>query len=190
GELPRLAQRKLSRLLGLQASRGTWDTRILATADPGLDRVADAEMWNRVLYQRLAAWSLVVPPLRERLEDLGELADRFLRQYCRELGRSRLVLGEGALARLSAYRWPGNVAELKHLIRRLAIGVRGKTAGEADVDAILPRGPTASSADALSLEEMVRARLGDFLRRVEGYAVTGVHDDIMGQVERPLIALV
>jgi Fis family transcriptional regulator len=67
--------------------------------------------------------------------------------------------------------------------------VRGRAASEADVDAVLPASH-ARSTESRSLEELVRARLADFLRRVEGYAVTGVHDDIMGQVERPLISLV
>jgi two-component system nitrogen regulation response regulator GlnG len=189
GELTRAAQRRLAALLADQA-RGGWTARILATADPGLDRVAEAGMWNRAVYARLSAWTVVVPPLRERLDDVAELADRFLRQYCRELGRTRVSLGGRALARLVGYAWPGNVAEHKHVVRRLAIGVRARVATDGDVDAVLPAVLARVPVEQLSLEEMVRARLIDFLRRVEGYAVTGVHDDIMGQVERPLIALV
>jgi two-component system, NtrC family, nitrogen regulation response regulator GlnG len=190
GELSRMAQRKLARVLGGQAAGKGFDARVLATAEPGLERIAEAEMYNRVLHQRLSVWTLVVPPLRERLDDVAPLCERFLRQYCRELGRGKIALGERAVARLTGHGWPGNVAELKQVARRLAIGVRGRVAGEGDVDAVLPVAVTRVPVEGLSLEEMVRARLSDFLRRVEGYAVTGVHDDIMGQVERPLIALV
>jgi two-component system nitrogen regulation response regulator GlnG len=189
GELSRIAQRTLSRVLGDEPTAGAADSRILATANPGLDRLAQAAMWNRTLYQRLSSWHLAVPPLRERQADIAPLCDRYLVQYCRELGRVKLTVGDRAAARLVAYCWPGNVGELKHVARQLAIGVRGRTVSDGDVEAVLPA-TAARVADPMSLEEMVRTRLGDFLRRVEGYAVTGVHDEIMGQVERPLISLV
>jgi two-component system nitrogen regulation response regulator GlnG len=190
GELSRAGQRRLARELSMQAERKAPDVRILATTDPGLDRVADAGMWHRGLFQRLAAATLEVPLLRERLEDVEPLATRFLREYTRELGRGKRSFAARAIDRLACHTWPGNVAELKAVVRRLAIGVRGRTIGEGDVDAVLPSPVSIGPADPRSLEELVRTRLADFLRRVEGYSLTGVHDDIMGQVERPLISLV
>jgi two-component system nitrogen regulation response regulator GlnG len=193
GELSRLAQRKLLRVLcdrdGAAGARGH-DARIVATSDPGLERAAEAAMFNRDLFRRFAPWTLRVPPLRERTADIVPLAERLLRQYSKELGRSRLALGKPAAERLIAHRWPGNVAELKAAVRRLAVGVRGGTIGVADVDAVLPVAAPSASADERSLEELVRDKLADFLRRVEGYALTGVHEDVMNQVERPLIAMV
>jgi two-component system, NtrC family, nitrogen regulation response regulator GlnG len=191
GELSRTAQRRLSRALADNAATGgRHDARIIATSDPGLERAAEARMFNRALFVRLSVWTLRVPPLRERPEDIAPLADRLLNQYTRELGRGRLVLGSPAIERLASHGWPGNVAELKAAARRLAVGVRGGTVRRADVDAVLPALPASLAPDERSLEELVRAKLDEFLRRVEGYALTGVHEDVMTQVERPLIALV
>jgi two-component system nitrogen regulation response regulator GlnG len=188
GELSRAAQRRLARILSA-ASTGQAGGRVLCTAEPGLDRAAAAEMWHRGLYERLAATTLVVPALRDRQDDVAPLAARFLRQYCRELGRPRLSVGPGGMSRLKAHRWPGNAAELKAITRRLAIGVRGRTASAADVDATLPP-PPPLAIDQVPLEELIRTRLASFLERIGTYVVTGVHEEIMTQVERPLIALV
>jgi len=62
-----------------------------------------------------------LPPLRDRIEDLAPLADRFLGLVAERLDREKKTLGESALARLSRHAWPGNVRELKNVLERAAV---------------------------------------------------------------------
>ncbi len=201
-DLTRAAQRKLSRIL--RASRaGTpsasdapapaapvYDVRVLATCAPGLDRAVAAEVFNRVLFECLASCVISVPPLRERVPDIVPLATQLIRQYAREIGRTKMTISTRAYDRLVAYPWPGNVAELKGIVRRLAVDVRRSHVEAGDVDAALPLLAERVPLEQMSLEEMVRCKLAAFLRRLDGYPVAGVHEDVLARVERPLLDLV
>ncbi len=196
-ELTRTAQRKLSRVLRAPPHGGAagpesiyYDVRVVATCDPGLDRAARAEVFNRVLFDRLAASAIQVPPLRERGPDIAPLAEQLVRQYAREIGRGRIAISARARDRLVSYPWPGNVAELKGVARRLVVCVKGSTVQAGDVDAILPSLAERVPLEQMSLEEMVRCKLAAFLRRFEGYPIAGVHEDVLARVERPLLDLV
>jgi two-component system, NtrC family, nitrogen regulation response regulator GlnG len=200
-DLSRAGQRKLARMLRGPAAPATapsesssagplYDVRVLATCDPGLDRAAAAEVFNRVLFERLAACVIQVPPLRERVPDIVPLATHLLRQYAREIGRGKMTISTRAYDRLVAYPWPGNVAELKGIVRRLVVNVRGSQIMAGDVDAALPLLAERVPLEQMSLEEMVRCKLAAFLRRLDGYPVAGVHEDVLARVERPLLDLV
>ena len=197
-DLTRAAQRKLSRLLRSRsaalelgpAQAPLYDVRVLATCDPGLDRAAAAEVFNRVLFERLSTCVIKVPPLRERATDIPPLASQLVRQYAREIGRNKMTISTRAHDRLVAYPWPGNVAELKGIVRRLVVNVRGNHIQAGDVDAALPLLAERVPLEQMSLEEMVRCKLAAFLRRFEGYPVVGVHEDVLARVERPLLDLV
>ena len=197
-ELTRASQRKLSRVLRAPQHGGGaagpesiyYDVRVVATCDPGIDRAARAEVFNRVLFDRLAASTIEVPPLRDRGPDIGPLAEQLVRQYAREIGRGRLAISARARDRLVSYPWPGNVAELKGVARRLVVCVKGTIVQAGDVDAILPSLAERVPLEQMSLEEMVRCKLAAFLRRFEGYPIAGVHEDVLARVERPLLDLV
>ena len=215
-ELTRTAQRKLSRVLraprksaagagagaGASSAAGAsdggtdgpearyYDVRVIATGDPGLDRAAAADGFNRPLYERLSATHIEVPPLRERVPDIAPLTAQLIKLYAREIGRTKMTLSSRAHDRLAAYPWPGNVAELKGVARRLVVRVRGSHIQAGDVNAILPLLAERVPLEQMSLEEMVRCKLAAFLRRFEGYPVAGVHEDVLARVERPLIDLV
>src|SRR5690606_35852556 len=198
-ELGRTAQRKRCRVLraprsGAGGADGPesiyYDVRVVATCDPGLDLAARSEVFNRVLYDRLATCPIEVPPLRDRGPDIAPLAEQLVRHYAREIGRSRLKVSARAYDRLVAYPWPGNVAELEGIRRRLVVRVKGSVIQAGDVDAVLPSLAERVPLEQLSLEEMVRCKLAAFLRRVEGYPIEGVHEDVLARVERPLLDLV
>ncbi len=208
-DLTRTAQRKLSRLVrapgggdavsvpaGAPARHpagqksSVYDVRVLATCDPGLDRAAAVEVFNRLLYERLSRCTIQVPPLRERLPDIVPLATQLIRQYAGEIGRGRISISTRATDRLVAYPWPGNVAELKGIARRLVVNVRGNHIQAGDVDAALPLLAERVPLEQMSLEEMVRCKLAAFLRRFDGYPVARVHEDVLARVERPLLDLV
>jgi len=166
------------------------DVRVLATCDPGLDRAAAAEIFNRVLFERLSGSVIRVPSLRERAPDIVPLATQLIRQYAREIGRGKVSMSTRAYDRMVAYPWPGNVAELKGIARRLVVNVRTNHIQAADVDAALPLLAERVPIEQMSLEDMVRCKLAAFLRQIDGYPVVGVHEDVLSRVERPLLDLV
>lgn len=191
-ELTRTSQRKLRRLLGARArdEELDYDVRILTTCDPDLEGAVEAEMFNRPLFELLAQNRIVIPPLRERAEDIAPLARKLIGEYGRALGRKKLTVSTRAYERMVTYPWPGNVAELKMTCRRLVFRSKGSRIEAAEVDALLPPLAERVPLEQMSFEEMVRSKISSFLRRVEGYRLEGVYDHIVGRVERPLLELI
>ncbi|MBI2307759.1 MAG: sigma-54-dependent Fis family transcriptional regulator [Rhodocyclales bacterium] len=156
GELPLALQAKLLhflengqyRAIGSSASQ-TADVRVVAATNRDLAREAAAGRFREDLYYRLNVISLAVPPLRERGDDIGELAEHFARRYAHEEGVAPIRLGAAARGLLAAYRWPGNVRELKNLIERLTILFPGREIGAAELPAEIAAAPAAQLAPAV-----------------------------------------
>ena len=141
GELPLAMQARLLRVLqdhivtpvGSERSY-TVDVRFLAATNRDLDLMVQDGCFRQDLFYRLSVVPIRVPPLRERLEDVPQLATHFLELAAGRLGRP-ITLSEKALAVMQAYGWPGNVRELENLIERMAILDRD---GVVDLDDIPP----------------------------------------------------
>jgi len=145
GDMPAAMQAKVLRVLqegefervgGQQTLR--CDVRVVAATNR--DPVAEvaAGRFREDLYYRLNVVPIHVPPLRERREDVPEMAARFLAEACERNGRKPLRLARAAVAALQTHDWPGNVRELRNFIERLAILCDGPEIGAADVAAMLP----------------------------------------------------
>jgi two-component system nitrogen regulation response regulator GlnG len=126
--LPLAAQAKLLRVLQdkaccrLGATRPVpIDTRLVAAANKNLHELATAGLLREDLYFRLNEFSITVPPLRERKDDIPYLAKRFLDITNRELGKAVKGFSESCLEALFAYNWPGNVRQLRSVIRRAVL---------------------------------------------------------------------
>jgi two-component system nitrogen regulation response regulator NtrX len=149
GDMSLRTQAKVLRALEEQAFEpvggGTLrvDVRLIAATNKDLRQEIAARRFREDLYFRLNVVPLLVPPLRERPEDIPVLATHFIEQFSRQYGRLKL-LSSGALAVLQSYRWPGNVRELKNVMERLVILVPGDTVTRAD----LPDGLTDASGPA------------------------------------------
>lgn len=117
------------------------DVRVIAAVDhdPAPD-VASGTL-RKDLFDRLAVARVRVPPLRERREDLPLLVREILRARPRERGRSSLTLTPGALERLLAYHWPGNVSELEHTVEVMATAASGTLLGVEHLPAHLKPSP-------------------------------------------------
>ena len=97
------------------------NVRILATSNRDLLRnVADGQ-FRQDLYYRLNVFPVVVPPLRERAEDILLLADHFLRRFARKHGVKAIGYADSARRAMMQYRWPGNVRELQNAVERAVI---------------------------------------------------------------------
>ena len=187
GEIPPPIQVKLLRAIQDKTFKAVGgledvsvDVRVIAATNRNLEAAVAQGQFREDLYYRLNVISLRVPPLRERKEDIPLLAQHFLDQYSKELGKSVKKISREAEALLQAYDYPGNVRELENIIER-AVALEKS-------DAILPetlpeflRHPPESPAalaevgfpeQGLSLdatmEEIERRLLTEALRRTGG----------------------
>jgi len=132
GELPPGMQVKLLRVLQEEEVRPVGepkpihvDVRILAATARDLEGEVATGRFRADLYYRLNVFRVVVPPLRERPEDIPPLADHLLESLMRRVGKSVAPIGADVLAALRAYAWPGNVRELENALERALILARG-----------------------------------------------------------------
>jgi two-component system response regulator PilR (NtrC family) len=93
------------------------DTRVIAATNRDLASMVSAGTFREDLYYRISVIPIELPPLRERAEDISELANHFVEKFCAPAGRS-LTISEQALKLFERYSWPGNVRELEHTIER------------------------------------------------------------------------
>ena len=97
------------------------DVRVLAATNKDLEKEMQAGRFRQDLYYRLHVIPLVVPPLRERKEDMRPLVERFILDFTTKEGIEPKTLTDDALDVLMKHDWPGNVRELKNIIERLII---------------------------------------------------------------------
>ena len=187
-DLTPAAQARLVRLLDDITVSGP---RIIAIADDALSRALQAGGFRQDLYYRLSGVTLQVPPLRERIEDIGLLADHFLARAARDGGELRR-LSPQALDLMRQYAWPGNVRQLENLVRRLVITGQEATINRAEMDLALAAHPATqeqgSVADGASLSESVARHVRRYFE-LHGSELPqpGVYQRIIREVEAPLI---
>jgi transcriptional regulator with PAS, ATPase and Fis domain len=114
-----LQEREIERLGGVRAI--PVDVRIVAATNVNLKDAVRARAFREDLYYRLNVVPIHVPPLRERREDIGPLAQYFVRKIARECGRDVRGVSGGALEVLTRYDWPGNVRELENVLHRAVV---------------------------------------------------------------------
>lgn len=118
------------------------DVRVVAASHSPLEDAVAERRFSEELYFRLSAFTLAVPPLRERLEDLPLLCEVLLAEQARRTGRAGLRVTGAGLERLAAYGWPGNLRELSAVLERGALLSRGDALGPDVLDVPAARGPT------------------------------------------------
>ena len=151
GDLPSAFQPKLLRALegralrplgGQQAIRS--DVRFIAASVRDLEAMAAAGEFRKELLFRVKVFEIMLPPLRERRDDVPVLARHFLREFRDRLGKPVEGFSARALTALCSYAWPGNVRELRNVVERAVIVAQKDTIDLSD----LPPSEQTSSADA------------------------------------------
>ena len=120
GKLLRVLQESEFERVGDDVTRSV-DVRIIAATNRDLERHIVDGKFREDLFYRLSVFPIEVPPLRERGEDVIQLAQEFLTSTCKDFGREPMTLTRGQANKLRAYDWPGNVRELKNVIERAVI---------------------------------------------------------------------
>ena len=176
----------------VQLMRETEHARIIASTRKNLGELVAAGSFREDLYYRLNVVRLRMPPLRERKEDIPELAKAFL---VRAEGKGLMpkTLEPSALDLLCAYDWPGNVRELENLILRLVALSPDVSISIRDVERQLRVGATQGTETTKSLEQEIRALLHRHaiadLMQESGEEGGKVYQSVIERVERPLITL-
>jgi transcriptional regulator with GAF, ATPase, and Fis domain len=133
GEIPLDLQSKLLRVLqeseyervGDDRTHSV-DVRVVAATNRDLEQAVAEGKFREDLFYRLNVFPIEVPPLRERGDDVLQIASHFLERTCQEFGHRPLTFSKQQAALLKRYDWPGNVRELKNVIERAVILSRGK----------------------------------------------------------------
>lgn len=171
GEFFRVGGRELIRV----------DVRVIAATHQNLEALVADGRFRADLLHRLDVVRLQLPPLRERLGDVPQLAENFLAAATRKLDIAGKRFSAAALAMLQSYPWPGNVRELENVCWRLAALAPGDVIGIADLEAALPRG-TSSRASAdwdAALAQWAQARLHE--------GAEGLHAEARERFDRALL---
>jgi transcriptional regulator with GAF, ATPase, and Fis domain len=162
-----LQERELERLGGKQTIKV--DVRLIVAANRNLEAAVKAGLFREDLYYRLNVFPIHLPPLRERPEDVGPLANFFLARYSRNSGKKINKIAPKALQQLRSYTWPGNVREMEHLIERSVL----LTSGDTLQDVHIPKSAGTENAGPAylanrSLEEVERSYIIEVLQRCAG----------------------
>jgi len=169
-EIPLELQAKLLRVLqesefervGDDTTRSV-DVRVIAATNRDLEQQIVDGKFREDLFYRLSVFPVEVPPLRERGDDVIQLAQEFLDKTCKDFGREPMKLTRGQANKLRSYDWPGNVRELKNVIERAVILSPGNMLR---LEASLPEealtGPVAAVAGQGAPDFLTEAELREF----------------------------
>jgi len=180
-----LAQGEFFRVGGRELIRV--DVRVVAATHQDLEGLVAQGKFRADLLHRLDVVRLQLPPLRERREDIAQLASTFLAAAARKLDTPPKRLTAAALQAMREHDWPGNVRELENVCWRMAALAAADTIGVADVDTALNRARgrrnSASAADPGQWE----ALLAEWARRQLAEGVEGLHAQVRERVDHALL---
>jgi PAS domain S-box-containing protein len=165
GDLPLDLQTKLLRVLqegAFERVGGTrtikTDARVVAATNRDLGLRIRSAAFREDLYYRLATFPILLPPLRNRPEDVPLLTSHFIKKYSASLGKKIQSVPQQLIEKLQAYQFPGNVRELENIIERAVILSTGPTL-QMDVSFISPRQPAPGPEELQTLEVVERSHI-------------------------------
>jgi len=141
------------------------DVRVIAATNQELQTYVREKRFREDLYYRLSVFELIVPPLRERGEDINLLIDFFLAHFRNHHGRPGLEMSDEARNKLLGYQWPGNVRQLRNVIDSAVVLAEGS---RIETDDLGLRDSGAGELETLSLEHWERKLIREALRRTSG----------------------
>jgi DNA-binding NtrC family response regulator len=181
GDMPMNMQAKLLRVIedGVVVPVGSSkpvvvDVRIISATNHNLTKLIERGEFREDLYFRIRGVNVVLPPLRERPEDMPILAEHFLKEAVEETGLSVTGITGAAMSMLTGYEWPGNIRQLKNVIRTMVVMCDGERIDVRDIPPEISQrrqlpGPTApASLAGVSLNELEKKAISDTLARTEG----------------------
>ena len=141
------------------------DVRVVVATHRNLEEQVRQGTFREDLYHRVFVFPIVLPPLRERREDIRVLAEHFVRQLDEQNHWKLKTLSPGAIDALERYAWPGNVRELRNVIERVLLLASGDTVEAAIIERALPQGAGAMGAAGSGAADAT----GGLAQRVEAF---------------------
>ena len=155
------------------------DVRVIAATNQDLEQLVAEGKFRADLFFRLRDFTIHLPPLRERGDDIKLLAQHFIRKHSAALGRTATQLADSTVEVLSKARWPGNVRELESVIKQSLLN----TTGAVLLPEFLPQELGGTSAKQSSLKFDLQAFLDEQLRQED---CTDLHAKVIAATERQL----
>lgn len=149
------------------------DVRVLSATHRNLPEMVARSEFREDLFFRLAVVPIVVPPLRDRADDILILVRHFMDEACRAFGMANKQIADDALARLRAWDWPGNVRELENVVQRMVVLSEGDLGMDDVPEELLAAGTPKATSDDVLLDALVaggsseRTSLKEFRERAE-----------------------
>ena len=195
GDMPMALQSKMLRVLetGMVQRIGgnqekSVNVRLLAATHQHLQQKIKEGLFREDLYYRLNVIPVHIPPLRDRRDDIPELAEFLLQQAADDLSMVAPILLDDAIGLLQRYDWHGNIRELKNVMRRLAVLTPGASITLSDVALALGHDGVGHKVE--TLDEAVVRCLRTYMDQL-GYAeATDMHRNLLAMVEPALLRLV
>jgi DNA-binding NtrC family response regulator len=148
------------------------DVRLIAATNVNLEAAVNSGRFRKDLFYRLNVIHLLIPPLRQRVEDISLLALHFLDKFCLENNRPTMGFSPAAMAALKSYYWPGNVRELQNVVERAVALCTGNMVDLADLPDEIRRHSPADDQIILpvgaSMEEIERLAILQTLKKTDG----------------------
>lgn len=161
-------QKQVERLGGIAPI--SFDVRIIAATNQELEERVREGAFRSDLFYRLNVATILLPPLRERMDDMPLLAEHFIKRANRRLGTDILGVAPDAMSKMMTYDWPGNVRQLANAVERAAIFCKGSHITKAEVDLAFSNAVQGDDDEAVSAvldgETTLKQAMQDYERRV------------------------
>ncbi|MFP4039179.1 MAG: sigma-54-dependent transcriptional regulator [Desulfosudaceae bacterium] len=202
GEMPASLQSKLLRVLQDGCFRPVGgnqeqqvDVRVICCTNQDLESLIDSGAFRQDLFYRLETFSITVPPLRERQDDIPLLAAHFLNRYCLQAGKEINGLTDEALEQLTAYSFPGNIRELQNVIERAVTFCHGFSLDVEHLPTRIKQNPditldaAADSRDDLTVRMSEKHEVLPTLKQIEKDYISHVLEKVGGNKRRAAAVL-
>ena len=161
-----LQEREFERVGGTQTIKV--NVRLIAATNRNLEKEVQAGSFRADLFYRLNVFPIVLPPLRERKEDVPLLANQIVVDLSRRMAKPIDRIAADALERLCAYPWPGNVRELANILERAVILCQGRVLEKEHIGSLAPARAAPASDEFQTLEDMERRHILEALEKTGG----------------------
>ncbi|HVW00583.1 MAG TPA: sigma-54 dependent transcriptional regulator [Planctomycetaceae bacterium] len=198
GDMSPMVQSKVLRLLQEQRFERVGgnavietDVRIIAATNRELEKMCEKGDFRPDLYYRLNGFTIELPPLRERENDIRLLLDYFLKKFTRQMGKADLVgIAPETIDMLLAYRWPGNIREMQSVVRQMLLNATGPVIIPECLPEDIRHAPTRKAAAAAVEDdgEMGGSDLREFIDQRLAADSTNLYAETLELMERFLVA--
>ncbi len=164
------------------------NVRVISATNQNLEQMVAEGKFRQDLYYRLNVFTIHLPPLRERMEDLPMLVEHFIKQSATQLGRHAAMVAPETISVLEQHSWPGNVRELQSAIKFALVHSRSDIFTPESLPPSIRRNSEPSSQPAADLHEGKRLEVASFVRSLLQNRSIEVYDQVIAAVDRIVLS--